>query len=132
MLPNYSSEPTCYRTRLNSGVMRLLLILCLTCLATGCINPTRMCGSDELSGWEYIREAPSNEAELLKLVEEEPLSLGQSRFARNYWFQNADAFMLCRADPQVASHGCFSGGWLIKRVEGSWQAENVWESVCTG
>ena len=112
--------------------MRLIIVLLGTLLISGCVNPTRMCGVDRVHGWEHIRKAPTNEDELLALVEQRPLSLGQSRSAKNYWFRRDSEFLLCRADPEVASDGCFSAGWVLSRLNSSWHSELSWESICTG
>jgi hypothetical protein len=111
---------------------RMIALLLTASLLAGCINPARMCGIERTNGWIVLKKAPANEGNLLALVEKDPARLVGTLADRNYWFKRNDEFLLCRADPEVASDGCFSAGWQLTRQNDVWAATKIWEGLCTG
>jgi hypothetical protein len=110
--------------------MRILALAFPIFILTGCINPTRICGIENTSGWVPMQKAPANSTELLALVRKNPAYKQPHAGKQSYWLSKGDEYLLCRANPRLSVDECFSAGWRMSKTRNSWQAELLWNTEC--
>jgi len=88
-------------TRVGRGVFLTTLGLGLT----GCIDPHGICGLARHSGWSYLRQEPSDAAELRAIAARERHPLMPSGNIE-YWFRDSSgAIQVCYSSPdQMGSY----------------------------
>ena len=119
-----------HATRANN-LMKILLIVAITLVASGCVNAVRMCGPENVAGSRQLRRPPDNAAALIDLVRTEQTQFPYGGSKHHYWFERPDGtLLLCRQNPGWPTQSCSSDGWKFERVANQWHGENAWGGLC--